>query len=151
MLAMVVARYSSKFPNLALGIAVTIVVDTDQQGGRPRAGAPCTARPGRPVAAGVPRERADHALALVQLALDMRDAAPSRTFGGETLAFRIGLNSGPVVAGVIGRKKFIYDLWGATVNLASRMESHGQSGTIQITRSTYDLVSAAFDCESAGT
>ena len=103
------------------------------------------------VAAGVPRERADHALALVQLALDMRDAVASRTFGGETLAFRIGVNSGPVVAGVIGRKKFIYDLWGATVNLASRMESHGQSGTIQITRSTYDLVGAEFDCESAGT
>jgi adenylate cyclase len=103
------------------------------------------------VAPGAPRERADHALALVQLALDMRDAVASRTFGGETLAFRIGLNSGPVVAGVIGRKKFIYDLWGATVNLASRMESHGQSGAIQITRSTYDLVSARFDCESART
>ena len=103
------------------------------------------------VAAGAPRERADHALALVQLALDMRDAVKSRTFGGETLAFRIGVNSGPVVAGVIGRKKFIYDLWGATVNLASRMESHGQRGTIQITRSTYDLVGAEFDCESAGT
>jgi adenylate cyclase len=103
------------------------------------------------VAAGAPRERADHALALVQLALDMRDAVASRTFGGETLAFRIGLNSGPVVAGVIGRKKFIYDLWGATVNLASRMESHGESGAIRITRSTYDLVRAEFDCESAGT
>jgi adenylate cyclase len=103
------------------------------------------------VAAGVPRERADHALALVQLALDMREAVASRTFGGETLAFRIGVNSGPVVAGVIGRKKFIYDLWGATVNLASRMESHGQSGAIQITRSTYDLIGAQFDCESAGT
>jgi adenylate cyclase len=102
------------------------------------------------VAAGVPRERADHALALVQLALDMRDVAASRAFGGKTLAFRIGVNSGPVVAGVIGRKKFIYDLWGATVNLASRMESHGQSGAIQITRSTYDLVSADFTCESAG-
>ena len=56
-----------------------------------------------------------------------------------------------MVAGVIGRKKFIYNLWGATVNLASRMESHGQSGAIQITRSTYDLVRAQFDCESAGT
>jgi adenylate cyclase len=103
------------------------------------------------VAAGAPRERTDHALALVQLALDMREAAASRTFGGETLAFRIGIDSGPVVAGVIGRKKFIYDLWGATVNLASRMESHGESGAIQITRTTYDLVGAQFDCESAGT
>jgi adenylate cyclase len=56
-----------------------------------------------------------------------------------------------VVAGVIGRKKFIYDLWGATVNLASRMESHGQSGVVQITRSTYDLVGAEFECESART
>ena len=55
-----------------------------------------------------------------------------------------------MVAGVIGRKKFIYDLWGATVNLASRMESHGQSGAIRITRSTCDLVGAEFDCESAG-
>ena len=56
-----------------------------------------------------------------------------------------------MVAGVIGRKKFIYDLWGAAVNLASRMESHGESGTIQITRSTYDLIRNQFDCESRGT
>jgi adenylate cyclase len=63
------------------------------------------------VAAGAPRERTDHALALMQLTLDMREAVASRTFGVETLAFRIGVNSGPVVAGVIGRKKFIYDLW----------------------------------------
>src|SRR5208283_1446959 len=103
------------------------------------------------VAAGVPRERPDHAAALVQLALDMRRAVGSRTFGDQKLAFRIGINSGPVVAGVIGRKKFIYDLWGAAVNLASRMESHGESGTIQITRSTYDLIRNQFDCESRGT
>jgi adenylate cyclase len=103
------------------------------------------------VAAGVPRERPDHAVALVQLALDIRAAVATRTFGDQKLAFRIGVNSGSVVAGVIGRRKFIYDLWGAAVNLASRMESHGESETIQITRSTYDLIKDQFDCESHGT
>ena len=102
------------------------------------------------VAAGVPRERPDHAAALVQLAIDMREAVATRTFGDRKLAFRIGINSGPVVAGVIGRKKFIYDLWGAAVNLASRMESQGASGAIQITRSTHDLIEDQFDCESRG-
>jgi len=102
------------------------------------------------VAAGVPRERPDHAVALVQLALDMQEAVATQTFGDRKLAFRIGINSGPVVAGVIGRKKFIYDLWGAAVNLASRMETHGESGTVQITRNTYDLVWSEFDCESRG-
>jgi adenylate cyclase len=103
------------------------------------------------VAAGVPRSRPDHARTLVQLALDMQEAVASRTFGGRPLAFRIGINSGPVVAGVIGRKKFIYDLWGEAVNLASRMESQGQSRTIQITRNTHELVKDAFDCEARGT
>ncbi|MBN9086157.1 MAG: adenylate/guanylate cyclase domain-containing protein [Reyranella sp.] len=98
------------------------------------------------VAAGVPVERPDHASALASLALDMQAAIDSRTFGGRRLAFRIGINSGPVVAGVIGRKKFIYDLWGEAVNLASRMESHGQSGTIQITRGTFELIKDEFDC-----
>jgi adenylate cyclase len=76
----------------------------------------------------------------------MREAVACRTFGDQKLAFRIGINSGLVVAGVIGRKKFIYDLWGAAVNLASRMESHGESGTIQITRSTYDLIKDQWTC-----
>jgi guanylate cyclase len=64
------------------------------------------------VAAGVPRPRADHARALTRLALEMRDHVCTHTFRGQTLQFRIGLNSGPVVAGVIGRKKFIYDFMG---------------------------------------
>jgi adenylate cyclase len=102
------------------------------------------------VAAGVPRPRADHAQALVNFALDMQAEIGRRTFGGRRLAFRIGINSGPVVAGVIGRKKFIYDLWGETVNMASRMESHGRSGVIQITRNTFDLVSGEFDCKALG-
>lgn len=102
------------------------------------------------VASGVPAAREDHAVALVDLALEMRDAVAARRFGGRALAFRIGVNSGPVVAGVIGRKKFIYDLWGEAVNLASRMESHGQSGAIQITRGTYDLVKDRYVCEPRG-
>jgi adenylate cyclase len=102
------------------------------------------------VAAGVPRARADHARAIVQLALDMQAAVAERKFCEHQLSFRIGINSGPVVAGVIGRKKFIYDLWGDAVNLASRMESHGQKGAIQITRNTYELVNDDFVCEAKG-
>lgn len=102
------------------------------------------------VAAGVPRPRADHAQVLVDFALDMQAEIGWRTFGGRKLEFRIGINSGPIVAGVIGRKKFSYDLWGETVNMASRMESHGQSGIIQITRNTFELVSDEFDCEALG-
>jgi guanylate cyclase len=103
------------------------------------------------VAAGVPRSRPDHAQAIVQLALDMQKAVAEREFGGHRLAFRIGINSGPVVAGVIGRKKFSYDLWGAAVNVASRMETYGESGTVQITRKTYDLVKNDFVLEARGT
>jgi adenylate cyclase len=102
------------------------------------------------VASGVPRIRSDHATALVNLALDMQAAVADTRFGGHELAFRMGINSGPVVAGIIGRKKFIYDLWGESVNLASRMESHGRTRCIQITRSTYELVKDAFDCETMG-
>ena len=102
------------------------------------------------VAAGVPRQRVDHAEALVSFALDMQAEIGKRTFGGRRLAFRMGINSGPVVAGVIGRRKFIYDLWGETVNMASRMESHGTSGVIQITRNTFDLVREHFDCQARG-
>jgi adenylate cyclase len=102
------------------------------------------------VASGVPRPRPDHAIALVNLALDMQAAVAQHRFGGRELAFRIGVNSGPVVAGVIGRKKFIYDLWGEAVNLASRMESHGRSRCVQITGSTYELIKESFDCEAIG-
>jgi guanylate cyclase len=104
------------------------------------------------VAAGVPTPRPDHARALALMALDMLEAMSSadevRDLGFE---LRVGINSGPVVAGVIGRKRFLYDLWGDAVNTASRMESHGTPGRIQITRATYELLVDEFECEPRGT
>ena len=64
---------------------------------------------------------------------------------------RIGIHSGPVVAGVIGKNKFIYDLWGDTVNIASRMESHGQPEKVQISEATYHLIRDSFNCTKRGT
>ena len=80
----------------------------------------------------------------------MRDYVSKHAFHGHQIQFRIGINSGSVVAGVIGRKKFAYDLWGDTVNTASRMESHGSGGSIQITEDTYQLIKNDFQCESQG-
>jgi guanylate cyclase len=104
------------------------------------------------VAAGVPSPRADHARVMALMALDMRDAMHSQDAVGHLgLEIRIGINSGPVVAGVIGRKRFLYDLWGDAVNTASRMESHGTSGQIQVTRATYELLREEFELEKRGT
>ena len=104
------------------------------------------------VAAGVPSPRPDHARALALMALDMQAAMNSVDEVGHLgLELRVGINSGPVVAGVIGRKRFLYDLWGDAVNTASRMESHGTSGRIQITRATKKLIEDEFVCEPRGT
>ncbi len=103
------------------------------------------------VAAGVPRPQPNHAHTLARMALDMQSHIRSNPICVDrSLNFRIGINSGPVVAGVIGRKKFIYDLWGDAVNTASRMESHGMPGRIQITRETYELIKDEFICEPRG-
>jgi adenylate cyclase len=102
-------------------------------------------------AAGVPSPRPDHARALALMALDMQAAMDSVDEVGHLgLGLRIGINSGPVVAGVIGRKRFLYDLWGDAVNTASRMESHGTSGRIQITEATKELLEDEFVCELRG-
>jgi adenylate cyclase len=102
-------------------------------------------------ASGVPRSRPDHASALVRMAIEMRELVERRAFtGGRNVRIRIGINSGPIVAGVIGKKKFIYDLWGDTVNVASRMESHGKSGLIQVTAATHELIKDDFACSAAG-
>jgi guanylate cyclase len=102
------------------------------------------------VAAGVPRQRDDHAQVLCDLALAIRKFVGSREFDGRQVSFRIGVNSGPVVAGIIGTKKFSYDLWGDSVNTASRMESTGTAGEIQITDTTKLLVERDFVCEPKG-
>jgi guanylate cyclase len=103
------------------------------------------------VAAGVPRPRADHAQALARMALEMQAYICSLPMVYErAVEFRIGINSGPVVGGVIGRKKFVYDIWGDAVNIASRMESQGEAGKVQITQTTYELVKDEFLCEWRG-
>jgi class 3 adenylate cyclase len=88
--------------------------------------------------AGLPIPRADHAEAIADMALDILEEMPGFSkISGSPLSMRIGINTGPVVAGVIGTKKFIYDLWGDTVNTASRMEAFGVPSCIQVTDASY--------------
>jgi guanylate cyclase len=101
-------------------------------------------------AAGVPRPRGDHAHAIAELALKIRDHPATNPVDGRRLAFRIGIASGPVTAGVIGTRTFAYDLWGDTVNTASRMESSGLPGAVQVTGATYELIKDGFVCEPRG-
>ncbi|MFY2762479.1 adenylate/guanylate cyclase domain-containing protein [Arenimonas sp. MALMAid1274] len=103
------------------------------------------------VAAGLPDPRDDHADALADVALAMVAVVQSLRNGlGNALDVRIGIHSGPVVAGVIGRRKFAYDLWGDVVNTAARMESHGVPGSIQVTQATATLLGQAWRLEPRG-
>ncbi len=101
--------------------------------------------------AGVPRRRADHAQAMARLALDMCTCVDElRAAGEDRIDFRIGM-SGPCVGGVIGLRKFVFDIWGDPVNTASRMESYGVPGRIHLSDATYELIRDDFECEPRGT
>jgi adenylate cyclase len=103
------------------------------------------------VVGGLPKPTQDHAQAIAEMALAMRSEMDCfNQQRGLDCKIRIGINTGPVVAGVIGTKKFIYDLWGDTVNVASRMESHGIVGQIQVTESTYACLRGQYDFEARG-
>jgi class 3 adenylate cyclase len=102
------------------------------------------------VAAGVPDPRPDHAVALCAFGVRLQHLLRDETFAGRSLKFRVGINSGPVVAGIVGTKRFLYDLWGDAVNVASRMESNGEVGTVQVTEATYERVKDVFNCVPKG-
>jgi len=104
------------------------------------------------VAGGLPTPREDHAEAIADMALEMEaEAERCATRRGLPLKVRIGIDTGPVVAGVIGRAKFIYDLWGDTVNTASRMESHGMPAAIQVTERAYEALRDRYELRQRGT
>lgn len=105
-------------------------------------------------AGGIPFPTKDHAVKMVQAGFEIlqfvEDAKLSNTDEGLSFDIRIGINTGPVVAGVVGSKKFSYDIWGDTVNVASRMESMSEAGKINISENTYELIKNEFNCEYRG-
>lgn len=103
------------------------------------------------VVGGLPAAKPNHAEAMAAMALDMQESITEFCSDtGKALSIRIGIHTGPVIAGIIGTKKFIYDLWGDTVNIASRMESHGVPGSIQVTEETYQRLKNQYVFENRG-
>ncbi len=103
------------------------------------------------VVGGLPEQRDDHAQAVIRMGLEMTGKLQTITLARESnLNIRIGIHTGEVVAGVIGKRKFAYDLWGDTVNTASRMESHGEAGRVHISEAVYELVKHDFTFQGRG-
>ncbi len=103
------------------------------------------------VIAGAPNQRDDHLEAMARLALDMIQSANEQTLpDGTPIRMRIGIDTGSAVAGVVGDSRSIYDIWGATVNMASRMESHGEAGKIQVTNRVQQRLAATHRLISRG-
>ena len=103
------------------------------------------------VAGGLPVPKQDHVEAIAEMALEMQSAiAKFQRHDRERFRLRIGINTGPVVAGVIGMKKFIYDLWGDAVNIASRMETQGEPDGIQVTETTYERLRHKYTFKERG-
>lgn len=103
------------------------------------------------VAGGFPEPRPDHVEAIADFALELQESLHKlHTENNQTVSMRTGIHTGPAVAGVIGNKKFIYDVWGDTVNTASRMESHGIGGKIQVTHAVFKALKNKYILEQRG-
>lgn len=104
------------------------------------------------VASGIPESNEDHARNMARMALEMQAYADKLSIqDGHSIQFRIGIHSGPLIAGIVGRKKFQYDIWGDAVNTASRMESHGEAGKIQVSQTMYELLNDEYVLKLRGT
>jgi class 3 adenylate cyclase len=106
-------------------------------------------------AGGVPTTNSDHPLNIVQAGLEIEDYITKRNerrkaLGLQPWELRIGIHAGPIVAGVVGRKKYAYDIWGSTVNIASRMESNGEPGHVNISAAVYEFVKDKYQCTYRG-
>jgi class 3 adenylate cyclase len=106
-------------------------------------------------ACGLPRSDKENAIKAIRTAIDMQQfikgfGLASKIQNLPVFEIRIGVNTGPVIAGVVGSRKFAYDIWGDTVNMASQMEQHGEPGKINISASTYALIKDVFECSARG-
>ena len=106
-------------------------------------------------AGGIPTENKSHLVNIIKAGLEMQEYISKRNIEREQAGMpmwdiRIGVNTGPLVAGVVGKKKYAYDIWGSTVNVASRMESNGEPGRVNISAATYELIKDKYRCTYRG-